>query len=118
MGRIGPVEVEGSVYVEPHAVQQARERFKSCAGKDDATVAAEIASDVRESMNLGLVFDRRPKGFYVTERSRHGGGGLMPLGQRFVLHKGGGKGWVITLAARVAGDVEVITTLRRIERQR
>jgi hypothetical protein len=118
MGQIGPTPIDGNVHVMPHAVEQARARFKSYDGKDDATVAASIAADVRDAMSRGLVYDERPRGFYVIERHRHGGGGLMPLGQRFVMHPSQDKGWVISFAARVAGDVEVVTTLRRIERQR
>jgi hypothetical protein len=82
---------------------------------DDCIIAAEIAADVRDAMRRGLVYDRRPRGFYVTGRDRHGNGaGQMRPGQRFVQHPDGGKGWVVSIATRRAGDVEVVTTLRRL----
>lgn len=118
MAALEPATVDGVVSVEPHAVAQARARFACYAGKDDETVAAEIAADVRKAIDRGQWYDRRPRGFYVTSRSRHGGGGLMPLGQRFVMHPAGDRGWVVSLATARSGDVAVITTLRKIERQR
>lgn len=118
MARIGPFQIDGVVNVERHAIEQAVARLPLAYMNDgdEAHVARTIAAEVREAVGRGNVFDKRPRGFYVTERSRHGGGGLMPLGQRFVLHKAGDRGWIVSLATRVAGDVDVITTLRRIER--
>lgn len=114
MARIGTIPIDGSVVVEPHAADQARERFKSYKGRTRADVSAEIAAEVRDCIERGLVYDVRPRGFYVTERSRHGGGGKMQLGQRFVLARSGEKGWVVTLISRTTGDITVVTTLRRI----
>lgn len=116
MAKLGPMTVEGNVAVMPHAVEQARARFADDhAGQDDRELAATIAADVRDAMGRGLVYDRRPRGFYVTGRDYHGnGGGRMRPGQRFVQHPGGQKGWVVSLASRLAGDIDVITTLRRL----
>lgn len=116
MARIGPLPVEGTVHVEPHAIEQARARFPDdYADKDDVAVGRAIAAEVRDAMTGGRVFDKRPRGFFVTGATKHGtGGGRMRVGQRFVQHPAGEKGWVVSLASRIVGDVDVVTTLRRL----
>lgn len=115
MAHVGPMTVEGAVHVEPHAIEQARARFPDdYADKSDVAAARAIAAEVRHAMVTGRVYDKRPRGFFVTGATKHGtGGGRMKAGQRFVMHPAGEKGWVVSLAP-TAGDIDVVTTLRRL----